>query len=620
MLINFRSLLRVYFLLFVLGAMAYGFALLSLRKQWAQEQHQTVEIARRSISEKVDHLENNFAQIYQNLRLIALLPGIRSFAGPNQPASTDDKYNPKYFTPEMHETVQQIYNNLASNVAISEVYGVLKGFDPARGEKPFFMLDELILQNEAQTNEGGDERKDPDQPEEMEDEEYAWFVQQLERFKTEHPEFHFKRMEDIPFAISPRMRTCDNSQYVSKTKGNVRDAEGVSLAVPFYDEQRRFKGMIVAVLRMNVIEALLAGLPEVIVDGSVAQASGARYVLENSSLGIQISDRRETDLIQTFTRDKDSFLQKDVKIAGGSGWKLWLETPKLQGNQGLWELNLLASVSASMLLVSFVFLRLLGMKLNLVKDSVATVSLDIHHSGQTVQSGAEGLSRTTLTASSAIEQMNASMEAFSKVQKSSAILAENLDKYAKSAFSFSESGKAQVEASLQSVEMVNKIYRTVGTALDSIKDIAFQTNLLSLNAAIEAARSGEHGRGFSVVAEAVRALASKSNHAAVEIEKLIKDAQIGIQQSVDMVLKCKSALEMILDASAHSEKLSDELRRSLHENLLSLDELMKGLHQIEDVNHSNAASAEQLSAMAMEFEKHTGTLQDHVNQIKQVVA
>jgi hypothetical protein len=593
---------------------------LSLRKQWALEQHQTVEIARRAISEKADQLENNFAQIYQNLRLIALLPGIRSFAGTNQPASTEEKYNPRFFTPEMQETVQQIYNNLASNVAISEVYGVLKGFEPARGEKPFFMLDELILQKEGQDGEAADESKDPDQPEELEDEEYAWFVTQLDRFKTEHPEFQFKRMEDIPLAISPRMRTCDNSQYVSKAKGHVRDAEGISLAVPFYDEQRRFKGMIVAVLRMNVIEAVLAGLPSVIVDGSGPQESGTRYVLENSSLGIQISDRRGLDLLQAFMKDKDSFLQKDVMITGNSGWKLWLETPKLQGQQGLWELNLLASVSAVMLLVSFAFLRLLGRKLNLVKDSVATVSLDISHSGQTVQTGAEGLSRTTLTASSAIEQMNASMEAFSKVQKSSAVLAENLDKYAKSAFSFSESGKAQVETSIQSVETVNQIYRTVGGTLDSIKDIAFQTNLLSLNAAIEAARSGEHGRGFSVVAEAVRALALKSNHAAVDIEKLIKEAQSGIRQSVDMVLKCKLALEMILDASAHSEKLSDELRRALNENLLSLDELMKGLHQIEDVNHSNAASAEQLSAMAMEFEKHTGALQTHVDQIKQVVA
>lgn len=620
MLINFRSLMRVYLVLFILGAMAYGFALFSLKKQWALEQRQTVEIAQRAVTEKVDQLENNFAQIYQNLRLIALLPGIRSFSGPNQPASTEEKYNPKFFTTEIQETVQQIYNNLASNVAISEVYGVLKGFDPARGEKPFFMLDELILQKEGPTGQAGDERKDPDQPEEVEGEEYAWFVQQLDRFHAEHPQFQFKRIQDIPLAISPRMRTCDNSQYVSKSKGHVRDAEGISLAVPFYDDQRRFKGMIVAVLRMNVIEALLAGIPSVIVDGPGSQGSGAGYVLENSSLGIQISDRRQTDLIPSFLGKKDSFFQKDVKVAGNSGWKLWLETPKMEGQQGLWELNLLASVSASMLLVSFVFLRLLGRKLNLVKDSVATVSLDIRHSGQTVQTGAEGLSRTTLTASSAIEQMNASMEAFSKVQKSSAQLAENLDKYAKSAFGFSESGKAQVEASIQSVEMVNQIYRTVGAALDSIKDIAFQTNLLSLNAAIEAARSGEHGRGFSVVAEAVRALALKSNHAAVDIEKLIKDAQSGIRQSVDMVLKCKSALEMILDASSHSEKLSDELRRALNENLLSLDELVKGLHQIEDVNHSNAASAEQLSAMAMEFEKHTGTLHTHVDEIKQVVA
>jgi len=157
MLINFHRLMRVYLVLFLLGALAYGFALMSLRKQWALEQDQTIEIARRAISEKADQLQNNFAQIYQNLRLIALLPGIRGFAGPNQPATTEEKYNPKYFTPEVNETVQQIYNNLASNVAISEVYGVLQGFDPARGEKPFFMLDELILQNEGRAGEAGDD-------------------------------------------------------------------------------------------------------------------------------------------------------------------------------------------------------------------------------------------------------------------------------------------------------------------------------------------------------------------------------------------------------------------------------------------------------------------------------
>ncbi len=249
-------------------------------------------------------LEHFFTLSYQTIRTISLLPSVRGITGGNRPSDARTAVEDGRFSVEGDRTVQQLYNNLAANVSVSEVYAIVDGFDASRGEVPFFMYDRLRM-----TAEGVEEAEDEhgaDFPEESEEAEYAWYPKQLDAFRSAHPRFDFDRLDDIPALTSPAMRTCDNTQYVSRSTGDERDAEGILYSVPFYAPDGRFRGIISAIFRTNVLEAELLGVPAVPVtedDRNAARREGwalpehpGNFVLANPEHGVYVFDRRDASL------------------------------------------------------------------------------------------------------------------------------------------------------------------------------------------------------------------------------------------------------------------------------------------------------------------------------------
>lgn len=254
-------------------------------------------------------VERFFTLTYQTVRTIGLLPSVRSISTGNRKSDAEDVVESRRFPVEGDRTVQQLFNNLAANVSVSEVYLVMDGFAPEKGELPFRMYDTVVVAPEARHVETADvEAHDADEPEENEEAEYAYYPRQLAALKAKAPSLSgISTLDDLPAVASPVMRTCDNAQYTSKRAGDERDAQGLLYSAPLFDERGAFNGLVSAVFRTNVLEAMLLGVPRlVITDDDRAEAQRAQwtvpsrpsnFVLGNPQRGTWVGDRRDAAFI-----------------------------------------------------------------------------------------------------------------------------------------------------------------------------------------------------------------------------------------------------------------------------------------------------------------------------------
>lgn len=256
-------------------------------------------------------------------------------------------------------------------------------------------------------------------------------------------------------------------------------------------------------------------------------------------------------------------------------------------------------------------------------QNLSEVIMNIEAASEQVHMGARQVAHTSsLLAEGAteqattVEELTTAVEEINTQIKQNADHANTMNHIAIQTQHVVEKSHLEMEQMLRAMEDINHSSSEVSKIIKVIDDIAFQTNILALNAAVEAARAGQHGKGFTVVAEEVRNLAARSAEAAKEttsmIESSIRNAQIGMELAQGAAIELGHVVEGIKEVV----DLTNEISISCSEQSNGMEQINEGAQQISNVVQSNTATSQEAAAASEELAGQAELMRGEVGRFR----
>jgi methyl-accepting chemotaxis protein len=239
-----------------------------------------------------------------------------------------------------------------------------------------------------------------------------------------------------------------------------------------------------------------------------------------------------------------------------------------------------------------------AVKLQQTIQGIRANSHIVHGKSEEISCAVDDLSRRSEEQAAAIEEAAASLKEITAMVKNSSLSAMNAREVVSSAKSDADTSGEVVRKAITAMGGIETSSKQISQIIGVIDEIAFQTNILALNAGVETARAGEAGRGFAVIASEVRALAGRAAGAAREIKNLISTSATQVKQGVALVDATGKALGRIVAQVAEIDTVVSGIAASSQEQATALHQVNMALNQMEQVTQQNAAMVEETTASA----------------------
>jgi len=275
-----------------------------------------------------------------------------------------------------------------------------------------------------------------------------------------------------------------------------------------------------------------------------------------------------------------------------------------------------------------------------IVEGANTLAASISQISATVTQLAASASET----SSSVSEITATVEEVRQTSHVSSEKAGNVAAGAEEARHISEAGK---KATYDSIDGMNRIRkemdyiaegivqlseqtRSIGEIIGAVNDLADQSNLLSVNAAIEAAKAGEHGKGFAVVAQEVKSLADQSKEATLQIRTILNDIQKAtsaavmatergskaVEAGVELSTRAGESIGLMSDSIDLSSDAATQIAASNQQQLVGMDQLAQAMTSIKDASLQNMDGARQLESATRSLEELGHSLKDIAGRFK----
>lgn len=249
-------------------------------------------------------------------------------------------------------------------------------------------------------------------------------------------------------------------------------------------------------------------------------------------------------------------------------------------------------------------------------SNISDAAVQVMTSASEVASASEALAQGSTEQASAIEEITASIDDVAVKTKTNADKADSAATLMLDALKNMEKSNKSMKEMVVAMNDINASSENIQKIIKVIDDIAFQTNILALNAAVEAARAGDAGMGFAVVAEEVRNLAAKSSQAAAETAEMIEESIKRIHHGSEMADETAKNLEEVSAVVSEGEVIVRGIAEASNYQAMAIEQIDQAVGQVSKVVTNNSATSEECAAASIELSNQANRMRDLLSVYK----